>query len=231
VSSTSSNKSALARLQTRLNYQFQDPSLLELALTHKSHSRTHNERLEFLGDAVLGYIIADALYRQQPDVAEDALTLTRASLVRKETLAEVARSLGLGEFLNLGSGERKSGGRQRASILADTLEAIIGAVNLDAGISEASALVLTLFSDRLSEAQSRGVSKDPKTRLQELLQAQALELPVYEVVAAGGSEHQRTFEVSCRVEALGLSSSGHGRSRRTAEKSAAQAMIEALEAR
>ncbi len=229
MSSISSNSAALGRLQNRLNHQFQDPSLLELALTHKSHARKHNERLEFLGDAVLGYVIADALYRRQPDVAEDSLTLIRASLVRKETLADVAQTLGLGEFLKLGTGERKSGGRQRASILADTLEAIIGAVSLDGGVAAAQTLILSLFSERLQEAHARGAKKDPKTQLQELLQARALELPEYEVVDTEGSEHRRTFTVSCRVKTLSLTTSGRGASRRAAEKTAARAMIEALD--
>ena len=230
VSSTSTNRGqALERLQNRLDYQFENAQLLELALTHKSHSREHNERLEFLGDAVLGYAIAESLYRDQPTLAEDALTLIRASLVRKETLAEVAQGIGLGEYLSLGSGERKSGGRQRESILADTLEAIIGAVNLDGGIDAARGLVLRLFADRLEQAGERGASKDPKTRLQELLQGRALALPIYEVVGTLGSEHQRTFTVSCRVADLDLTSTGRGPSRRAAEKNAAQAMIEAVE--
>lgn len=230
MSSISSNRDqALKRLEGRLDYHFKNARLLELALTHKSHSRQHNERLEFLGDAVLGYAIAEALYTDQPELAEDALTLIRAALVRKETLAEVAQGLGLGEFLSLGSGERKSGGRQRASILADTLEAIIGAVNLDGGVQAARSLVLRLFAQRLAEAGARGASKDPKTRLQELLQGRALALPVYEVVAALGSEHKRTFTVSCQVEDLALTTTGRGSSRRAAEKNAAQAMIEAVE--
>lgn len=230
VSSTSSNRDqALKRLQRRLDYLFDDPRLLELALTHKSHSRQHNERLEFLGDAVLGYVIAEALYINQPSLAEDALTLLRASLVQKDTLAAVAQEISLGEFLSLGSGERKSGGRQRASILADTLEAMIGAVNLDGGVEQARSLVLRLFAERLAEAGERGASKDPKTRLQELLQGRALALPVYEVVATFGSEHQRTFTVSCRVEGLALTTEGRGPSRRAAEKSAAAAMIAEVE--
>ena len=230
MSSTSSNKEqALKRLQSRLDYQFADTSLLALALTHKSHSRQHNERLEFLGDAVLGYVVADALYNDQPDLAEDALTLIRAALVRKDTLAEVAQGIGLGDFLSLGSGERKSGGRQRASILADTLEAIIGAVSLDGGVEQARALVLRLFAERLAEAGERGASTDPKTALQELLQGRALALPVYEVVGTLGSEHQRTFTVSCQVEDLALTTTGRGSSRRAAEKNAAAAMIAAME--
>ena len=229
VSSISSNRDqALQRLQRRLDYQFEDARLLGLALTHKSHSKAHNERLEFLGDAVLGYVIAESLYADQPQLAEDALTLLRASLVRKETLADVAMDVGLGEFLSLGSGERKSGGRQRESILADALEAIIGAVNLDGGIEAARTLVLELFAARLAQAGERGASKDPKTRLQELLQGRALALPVYEVVDTLGSQHQRTFTVSCRVADLDLTSTGHGSSRRAAEKNAAEAMIEAV---
>ncbi|TNF84923.1 MAG: ribonuclease III [Gammaproteobacteria bacterium] len=230
MSSTSSNREqALKRLQNRLDYQFSDTSLLALALTHKSHSRQHNERLEFLGDAVLGYVVADALYNNQPDLAEDALTLIRAALVRKDTLAEVAQDIGLGEFLSLGSGERKSGGRQRASILADTLEAIIGAVSLDGGVEQARSLVLMLFAERLAEAGERGASKDPKTALQELLQGRALALPVYEVVGTLGSEHQRTFTVRCEVKDLALTTTGRGSSRRAAEKNAAAAMIAAME--
>ncbi len=230
MSSTSSNRDQdLQRLQRRLDYQFNDPSLLKLALTHKSHSRQHNERLEFLGDAVLGYAIAESLYNDQPDVAEDALTIMRAELVRKETLAAVALGLGLGEYLSLGSGERKSGGRQRASILADALEAIIGAVNLDGGVDQARALVLRLFAGRLTEAGARGASKDPKTRLQELLQGRSLALPVYEVVATLGSDHERTFTVTCQVEDLDLTTRGNGASRRAAEKKAAAAMIAAVE--
>ena len=228
VSSTSTNRD-LERLESRLNYSFNDRRLLEVALTHKSHSRTHNERLEFLGDAVLGYAIAEALYSNQPDLAEDSLTLIRASLVRKETLAEVAQDIGLGAFLSLGSGERKSGGRQRASILADTLEAVIGAVNLDGGVEAARSLVLRLFEVRLTEAGEQGASKDPKTRLQELLQGKRLGLPVYQVVATQGSEHQRTFTVSCQVEDLNLTTTGEGGSRRAAEKSAAAHMISAVE--
>lgn len=230
VSNTSSNRDEdLARLQRRLGYQFEDVGLLEVALTHKSHSRQHNERLEFLGDAVLGYAIAESLYNDQPAAAEDALTLMRAALVRKETLAGVAQSIGLGEYLSLGSGERKSGGRQRASILADALEAVIGAVNLDGGVDQARALVLRLFADRLADTGARGASKDPKTRLQELLQGRSLPLPVYEVVETLGSEHERIFTVCCQVEDLALNTNGRGSSRRAAEQRAAEAMISALE--
>ncbi|HEY5646993.1 MAG TPA: ribonuclease III [Pseudomonadales bacterium] len=222
---TTSKSDALARLQARLNYHFNDRALLEQALTHKSHSRQHNERLEFLGDAVLGCVVAEALYRQHPGLAEDSLTLLRAQLVKKDTLSGIAVELGLGEFLRLGSGERKSGGRQRGSILADALEAVIGAVSLDGGIEAARLLVHNVYGARLEGIDSDSVSKDSKTTLQELLQARSLPLPRYEVIATAGSEHKRTFTVSCLVEDLQLETTGRGSSRRAAEKAAAEAMI------
>jgi ribonuclease-3 len=229
VSNTSTTDDGrLARLEARLNYRFHDRALLEQALTHRSHSRRHNERLEFLGDAVLGYVIADVLYREHPHLAEDALTLLRAELVRGDTLGEIAAGLGLGECLRLGAGERKSGGRQRKSILADAMEAVIGAVSLDGGVDAAHALVKTLFAGQLADVDERPVSKDAKTTLQELLQARALALPHYEVVSTSGSEHRRTFTVSCTVPDLALTTTGEGTSRRAAEKSAAEAMIERM---
>ena len=218
----------LAHLEARLDYEFRDKALLDQALTHKSHSRVHNERLEFLGDAILGYVIADVLFADHQTFAEDALTIFRADLVRGTTLGELALDLGLGEFMRLGTGERKSGGHQRTSILADAVEAIIGAVSLDGGIEAARRMVLRLYSVRLADLRSRPVSvvKDSKTQLQEFLQGRSMALPVYEVVATSGSEHQRIFEVACRVDSLSLTTSGQGHSRRTAEKSAAQAMLE-----
>lgn len=218
----------LEKLERRIGYEFQDSSLLRLALTHKSHGGSNNERLEFLGDAVLGYVIAHELYGHYPEAAEDNLTLMRANLVRKESLHEIASSNQLGEFLKLGIGERKSGGRDRASILADALEAVIGAVRLDGGIEAAREVVLRLFQGRIDQVSSEEV-KDPKTRLQELLQGRKLELPVYTVAATSGSEHQRTFTVSCRVAELELVTEGIGASRREAEKEAARAMIPKLE--
>lgn len=232
MSDTSTSRSRdLARLEARLEYEFLDRNLLEQALTHKSHSGTHNERLEFLGDAVLGLAIAETLYRDHPELGEDALTLIRAELVRRDTLAEVALELGLGEFLRLGSGELKSGGRGRISILADALEAVIGGVMLDRGFDAARALVRQLYSDHLGEVRRRGgrADKDAKTRLQEILQGAALPLPVYEVVETRGSEHRRTFTVSCRVAALDLVATGQGGSRRAAEKAAALAMIDLMD--
>ena len=227
--STSSSRE-LTRLETRLNYSFLKKELLSQALTHKSHTSENNERLEFLGDAVLGYVIADALYNAHPELKEDALTILRADLVRRETLGEVAASLGLGEFLRLGAGERKSGGRQRTSILADTVEAIIGAVSVDGGLEAARELVERLFADRLRDVRERRTRavKDDKTQLQEILQGKSMPLPVYEVIETGGSEHQRTFTVACRVESLALETTGEGSSRRAAEKVAAEIMIERI---
>jgi len=225
VTGTNTTDGTLSRLEKRIGYRFKAPALLEQALTHKSHSRRHNERLEFLGDAVLGYVIAETLYRNHPELAEDALTLVRAQLVRRDTLNEIAVGLGLGEFLKLGTGERKSGGRQRASILADSMEAVIGAVTLDSGIEAARSLVQRLYATHLEAVDSGNVSKDAKTALQELLQGRSLALPVYEVIATSGSEHRRTFTVCCRVEDLGLETTGRGSSRRAAEQAAAESMI------
>ena len=218
----------LASLEVRLDYEFRDKALLDQALTHKSYSRQHYERLEFLGDAILGYVIADGLYADHGTLAEDALTIFRAELVKGEALAELALELGLGEFLRLGAGERKSGGRQRTSILADAVEAIIGAASLDGGVEAARKMVLRLYSARLADLRSRpsSVVKDAKTQLQEFLQARSMALPVYEVVATSGSEHRRTFTVACRVDSLSRTTEGQGFSRRSAEKFAAQAMLE-----
>lgn len=217
----------LRKLERRLGYQFNDVVLLEQALTHKSHGTPNNERLEFLGDAVLGYVIAHELYLQHLTLAEDALTLMRANLVRKETLHQIATALQIGDFLRLGIGERKSGGQQRASILADALEAIIGAVRLDGGIEAAGDLVSRLFEQRLQAVIDQEF-KDPKTRLQELLQSRKLPLPDYEVIATSGSEHSRTFTISCVVAELELTTEGAGTSRRDAEKVAAENMIELI---
>ncbi len=222
-----SSASTLPKLERRIGYQFSERSLLERALTHKSAGPPHNERLEFLGDAILGYVIAQALYRTQRDLAEDRLSLLRAQLVRRDTLAEIANELDLGAFLVLGVGERRSGGRQRPSILADAVEAVIGAVAEDGGIEAAQGLVLALFASRLDELDV-DAAKDPKTRLQEQLQAAARPLPVYTVIATEGSDHARRFTVRCAVESLELETTGQGNSRREAEKAAAASMIETI---
>ncbi|MCC5887353.1 MAG: ribonuclease III [Gammaproteobacteria bacterium] len=219
----------LAELQRRLDYRFTDLRLLELALTHRSLSGRHNnERLEFLGDAFLGYVVAAELFDRYGDAKENQLTLLRASLVRGKTLADLARALGLGEFLKLGSGELKSGGFRRDSILADAVEAVIGAVLLDGGPEPSRTLILRMLGDRLERARPGEVSKDPKTRLQELLQGRGEALPEYEVVEVVGSDHAQTFTVSCRVPALGDSVSGKGRTRRAAEQQAASEALDRL---
>jgi ribonuclease-3 len=229
-SSTNNSNSAerdapAARLQRALQYQFRDPSLLQQALTHKSHGRNHNERLEFLGDAVLGYVVADRLYRLRPDEHEDSLSLIRASLVRRETLAAIARELDLGTHLRLGAGERKSGGHRRPSLLANALEAIIGAVCLDGGIDAAAALIERLLGERMAAA-SADSAKDAKTRLQELLQGANLALPEYAIDKVTGVAHARTFTVSCRVAAFDRIVVAEGPSRRAAETAAAAGMLE-----
>ena len=213
-----------------LGYQFRDDRLLEQALTHKSFARDHNERLEFLGDAVLGYVVADRLYRLRPDEHEDALSLIRASLVRKETLAEVARELDLGSYLRLGIGERKSGGHRRPSLLANALEGVIGAVHLDGGIAAAASLVERLLDSRM-EAATADAAKDAKTRLQELLQGANLPLPEYTIEETTGAAHARTFAVMCRVPELDLAVVAQGASRRAAETEAASLMLAEVAAR
>lgn len=219
-----------AGLQAAIGYRFADPLLLHQALTHKSHSREHNERLEFLGDAVLGLVVAELIYAERPDANEDVMSLLRASLVRKETLAEIATELDLGRYLRLGAGVRKSGGHQIDSILADALEAVIGAVQIDGGMAAARQVVLAMLAERMRNLDPESL-KDAKTRLQELLQGAGLELPAYRIDARGGTAHARTFTVSCRVEALNLEVSASGRSRRAAEKNAASDMLEAVIAR
>jgi ribonuclease-3 len=221
----------LSQLERRLGYTFENQELLLRALTHKSHSRQHNERLEFLGDAVLGYVIADTLYRDHPELAEDALTILRADLVRRETLGELGTTLGIGDFLRLGAGERKSGGKKRVSILADAVEAIIGAISLDGGLEAGRGVVLTIYGDLLKDVRARRIRavKDAKTQLQEFLQGRSLPLPVYDVVETSGSDHRRIFTVACRVESLDQVTTGTGSSRRAAEKEAAEAMIGRIE--
>jgi ribonuclease-3 len=219
-----------AALEERMGHRFADESLLELALTHRSRSGgRNNERLEFLGDACLGFVIGAELYRRHPQAQENALTLMRAALVRGRTLAEVARDLGLGDYLRLGPGELKSGGFRRDSILSDALEALIGAVLLDAGEAAAQAFVLRLLGDRLDAARPGDVAKDPKTRLQELLQGQGRALPDYAVIGVDGSDHAREFRVRCSLSE-GEAAEGRGSSRRSAEQAAATAVLAVLEA-
>lgn len=210
----------LQRLSKRLGHQFAREELLTLALTHRSHGSRNNERLEFLGDSILGFSISAALYEKFPEGREGQMSRLRAQLVSGETLAKLARELELGECLRLGEGEMKSGGHRRASILADAVEAIIGAIYLDAGLEVARERVLTWFASRL-ENLSLESGKDPKTRLQEWLQARQKPLPEYTVVEVGGEEHSQLFVVECRVSGLNEPVRGTAGNRRAAEKAAA----------
>jgi len=208
-------------LSRELEHRFNDPALLRTALTHRSHSAQHNERLEFLGDSVLNCIIADELYRRFPRLAEGELSRARALLVRQQTLFERAEAMGLGDALLLGEGELRSGGKQRPSILADALEAIIGAVYVDAGFDAAHEFVRRIFEPVLEAADQTVLGKDPKTLLQELLQSRHLPLPQYAIVATEGEAHRQRFKVECSIPSLSIRAVGEGLSRRAAEQSAA----------
>lgn len=214
-------------LSERIGHRFRDPDLLADALTHRSARARHNERLEFLGDAVLALVIADALYHREPTLPEGDLTRLRAALVCAPALAEIGRGLGLGELLVMGGGEMKSGGHRRESVLGDAVEAVVGAVYLDAGFDAARAVVLRVFDARLSDLPDLDSLKDAKTRLQEWLQGRGVALPAYDLVGERGEPHQRSFEVRC--DAAGVTATGTGRSRRAAEQVAAQRVLELLE--
>lgn len=218
-------------LGERLGHAFRDPSLLEDALTHRSARGRHNERLEFLGDALLNFVIADSLYHSRPDLPEGDLTRLRAALVRAETLADIARELELDEFVVLGPGAATGAGHRRGSILGDALEALIGAVFVDAGFEASRGVVMRLYRTRLAELPDPETLKDPKTRLQERLQSRQLGLPKYALADATGAHHERRFVASCEIEALGIRADGEGRSRRAAEQMAAERALRMLEAR
>lgn len=222
--------SRTARLEERLGHQFRHGELLEQALTHRSFGAPHNERLEFLGDGVLGCVVAEALLARFPQLSEGELSRMRASLVRKEALAAAAAGLGLAEHLRVGQGESASGGAQRPSILADALEALFGAVFLDGGYACARAAVLATLGGALAATDEQATAKDPKTRLQEVLQARRHGLPRYVVVATRGAAHEQVFEVECSIEGLDLQARGSGASRRAAEQQAAQALLSRLDA-
>ena len=218
----------LKRLQARIGYQFSDTDLLALALSHRSVGRNNNERLEFLGDSILNHVIAEALYQRFDEVREGELSRLRASLVKGETLAAVAREIELGDYLRLGSGERKSGGHRRESILADALEAVAGAVLLDGGFEACRAMLLELFSVRLQDLGGRLGSKDPKTELQEYLQGRGLPLPTYSLLKVSGQDHDQSFTCACELVRPSLRSQGQGNSRRRAEQAAAGAALAEL---
>lgn len=218
-----------AALFRRLGYSFRNPALAEQALTHRSYGAAHNERLEFLGDAIVNLIIAEALFQRFPQTREGELTRMRATLIRAETLAEIARTLQLGDHLKLGSGELKSGGFRRESILADTLEALIGGIYLDGGIELCRQCVLTWFEARLQQVVPGEINKDSKSRLQEWLQARGKALPTYTLAATHGEEHNQQFDVSCQIPSVPELFSGSGASRRAAEQNAAQMALNFLE--
>lgn len=221
-------KSAAAWLQDAFGCTCRDASLLEAALTHRSAGGAHNERLEFLGDAVLNCVVAKLVFREFASATEGDLSRFRASLVSGETLAVIAAEIDLGSQLRLGSGELKSGGFRRKSILADGLEALFGAIYLDGGFGAAEQVIERLFVPRLDRLPSAAELKDPKTRLQEALQAKGLPLPAYVVESTSGEAHNQSFEVSCSVTALKLKAVAGGPSRRRAEQAAAQQVLEAL---
>jgi ribonuclease III len=217
-------------LQERLGHRFRDARLLVQALTHRSHSTPHNERLEFLGDGVLNCIVAAELYTRFANLREGELSRLRASLVREQRLHELAAGLALGDHLRLGEGELKSGGFRRPSILADALEALIGAVYLDGGFDAARRVVARLYQPLLETLDAKGADKDPKTQLQEWLQSRKYALPQYSVIATRGAAHDQRFEVECVVRELDLRTVGTGTSRRLAEQEAARMAFERLHA-
>ncbi len=215
-------------LQSRLQHPFSHAALLQQAVTHRSFGSEHNERLEFLGDSVLGLAVSSLLYHQLRDLPEGELSRLRAHLVRQESLHAIALTLRLPEVLRLGEGEAKSGGRQRPSILADALEAIIGAVYLDAGYAPAEALVHRLYEGVELSPRLREAAKDAKTALQEWLQGRKMQLPQYRVVQTTGAAHRQVFHVECQIAELDLRQDGSGASRRAAEQAAATAMLAQL---
>ncbi len=217
-------------LDKKLHYRFEDEGLLRQALTHRSAPGNNNERLEFLGDAVLDFVISDALFALYPDADEGDLSRLRASLVRDASLGPIAEQLGIGEHLILGSGERKSGGHRRESILADAIEAVFGAVYLDSGYDAARRLIEKLFAERLDNLPHVDELRDPKTRLQEWLQARKEALPRYQLEDVSGKAHRQRFTVSCAVRDGGVRSLGEGTSRRNAEQQAAERVLEILKA-
>jgi ribonuclease-3 len=213
-----------------LGHAFRNEALLQQALTHRSAGNRHNERLEFLGDAMLGLVIAEELYARFPEADEGQLTRSRATLVRKETLAELAAAAALGDLLRLGEGELKSGGFRRESILANALEALLGAILLDAGYDECRRRIVELYESRFTRLSPADVSKDAKTALQEWLQARRLPLPVYRLTDTRGEPHEQQFFVECEVTGLDEPVRGDGRSRRIAEQCAAAAALSRLTA-
>ena len=219
----------LQLLQTRLGYTFRDSGLLQQALTHRSHSSLHNERLEFLGDSILNCVVASILYERFNNLDEGDLSRLRANLVKQQSLYEIAQKLELSQFLRLGEGELKSGGFRRPSILADTLEALLGAIFLDAGFEAARGVIRAFYIPLLDTVDPRTLGKDAKTLLQEFLQSRKISLPTYNVIATHGAAHSQEFEIECLVPKLGIQVFGRGGSRRAGEQAAARLALEAAE--
>jgi len=221
----------LVELQRRLQHEFSNASLLTQALTHRSFSADHYERLEFLGDSVLNLAVSDLLYARLGTLPEGDLSRIRANLVKQDTLHQLAVGLGLPDIIRLGEGEMRSGGQKRPSILADTLEAILGAVYLDAGFAAAQALVHRLFQSVEINPQMEAIGKDAKTELQEWLQGRKMKLPVYKVVGTIGAAHKQSFDVECEIPELRLTERGIGGSRRSGEQAAAAAMLQTIKSK
>jgi len=220
---------AIDLLLKKLAYSFNDIGLLEEALTHRSFAARNNERLEFLGDGILNFVIAHELFKLYPDVQEGDLSRLRANLVNKESLAEIAKKLDLGDVIKLGSGELKSGGFRRPSILADAVESILGAVYCDGGFEICRNLIVRLYAGKLSSPVDLQSLKDPKTRLQELLQSRSYPLPDYQVINITGQAHAQVFHLKCTIEQMNIEVSGEGKSRRKAEQVAAEKAIAEVE--
>lgn len=212
-------------LYQKLDYQFKDPGLLETALTHRSASKQNNERLEYLGDSILNFAIAEALFSKFPDISEGKLSRMRANLVKKDTLATVAKKLTLSDYIHLGGGEFKSGGFRRKSILADALEAIIAAIYIDSDMTTCKSKILLWFTNLLANISPESEQKDPKTQLQEYLQARHVPLPIYKIISTHGKKHEQTFVVSCSLQHQEITITGQGESRRRAEQDAASQML------
>ena len=221
-------KPDIDKLCGQLGYRFTDAQLIAQALTHRSVGGVNNERLEYLGDAVLGFVVAEALYRNFPDASEGQLSRLRSSLVKRDTLAKIAREFDLGNYLNLGLGELRSGGHKRASILADGFEAVLAAIYLDGEYVAVREVILRIFSPYIQSLNLEDHQKDPKTCLQELLQAQKLSLPSYQITEISGDPHQQTFHVLCSIAELQQEVQGTGSSRRKAEQDAAARLLHTL---
>lgn len=219
----------VAELARKIGHNFQNESLFELALTHRSCGKKNNERLEFLGDSILNFVIADDLFARFPEAKEGELSRLRARMVKGVTLSEIARELGLGDYLRLGSGELKSGGYRRDSILADAVEAIIGAIYLDSDMPTVRGFILAWYQQRLNTLDLNESLKDAKTRLQEFLQSRRQPLPTYELIKAEGEAHAQTFYIDCHIDSLSKPAQGIGNSRRQAEQEAASAALQQLQ--